>query len=408
MRQGDATIRSLREEEREACLDLWCKVWPGENSRAYFRRYFYGDVEWLPYYTQVAEIDGRLVSAVHICRRVVACGDLQLTMGGIANVATDPEFRGKGYSSACLRQAIAVMEADVMDFSLLFTGINGFYAREGFVDWPRERRRGMIRADFAPRSTSLLVRPAGSADLPAIETLYADYNQARPIAVQRTHAYWRDWIGLTPDSMAEPPLIALDAAGRPVGYARYQVNFYRGHQINEDYAYITEIGIAAQVEAQQVAEALLDAVTQRALASGKRELHLSVGWDAPIQAALDGLLSTVESNRTVSGMVRLLHRDNLLRSLVPELTDRWIAAGRPPGVLRFATPYGVTELNANGTFLRIQAAEEAEEALMQSVLFGLLFGSLSPEEATPNTTLHSLLYALFPAYGTVYWGADGF
>src|SRR3569623_1514954 len=98
LRQGVATIRSLREEEREACIDLWCTVWPGQNSRAYFRRYFYGDIDWLPYYTQVAEIEGRLVSAVQICRRVVACGDVQLTMGGIANVATAPAFRGKGYN----------------------------------------------------------------------------------------------------------------------------------------------------------------------------------------------------------------------------------------------------------------------------------------------------------------------
>ncbi len=60
LRHRGATIRSLREEEREACLDLWCAVWPGEGSRAYFERYFSGDIDWLPHYTQVAEINGRL------------------------------------------------------------------------------------------------------------------------------------------------------------------------------------------------------------------------------------------------------------------------------------------------------------------------------------------------------------
>jgi GNAT superfamily N-acetyltransferase/L-amino acid N-acyltransferase YncA len=406
-RHRNATVRSLREEEREACLDLWCSVWPGEGSRAYFRRYFYGDIDWLPDYTQVAEIDGRIVSAVHICRRVVACGDLKLTMGGIANVATAREFRGEGYSTACLRRAIAVMEADAMDFSLLFTGINPFYAREGFVDWPRERRRGAIRADFAPRPTALQVRPATDADIPVIQALYAAYNRTRPIAVQRSAAYWRDWIGFTPDTMGEPPLLALDAAGRAQGYACYQVNFYRGHQINEDYAYVTEIGFTPDADPGEVAAALLDAIAQRALASGKRELHVSVGLDRPICTALDGLLANPEANVTVSGMARLLHRDNLLRSVTPELTDRWIAAGRPPGALTFSTPYGPAELNANGHFLRVYTSEEAE-ALPQSALFGLLFGSLSPEEATDETALHPLLHALFPAYGTVYWGADGF
>lgn len=403
-----ATIRALREDERAACLDLWCTVWPGEGSLAYFSRYFYGDVEWLPYYTQVAEVGGRIVSAVHICRRVVACGDMQLTMGGIANVATAKEFRGEGFSTACVRRAIAVMEGDAMDFSLLFTGINPFYAREGFVDWPRERQRGTIRADFVPRPTALHVRPATSADLPTIQALYANYNRTRPIAVQRTPAYWRDWIEFAPDKMGEPPLLALDAAGRPVGYACYQINFYRGHQINEDYAYVTEIAFSADADQQAVSTALLEAIAQRALASGKRELHLSVGLDGPICAALDGLLVATESNITFSGMARLLHRDNLLRSLAPELTDRWITAGRPGGRLTFATPYGLTELNADGPFLRVQAVEAGEANIPQSALFGLLFGSLPPKEATEERDLHPLLSALFPAHGTVYWGADGF
>ncbi len=410
LRHRNATIRSLHAEEREACLDLWCSVWPSEGSRAYFQRYFYGDIDWLPHYTQVAEIDGRIVSAVHICRRVVACGDLTLTVGGIANVATAREFRGEGYSTACLRRAIAVMEADALDFSLLFTGINPFYAREGFVDWPRERLRGAIRTDFAPRATVLQVRPATNADIPAIQRLYAAYNRTRPIAVQRSPAYWRDWIGFLPDSMGEPPLVALNDAGQTVGYACYQANFYRGHQINEDYAYVTEIGLTADADPREVANALLDAIAQRVLASGKRELHVSVGLDSPIRTALDGLLTQSESNVTGSGMARLLHRDNLLRSLIPELTDRWISAGRPPGALTFATPYGPTELNANGPFLRVHATEAEEEALLLSAsdLFCLLFGSLSPEEATEEQTLYPLLHALFPPCGTVYWGADGF
>jgi hypothetical protein len=120
-------------------------------------------------------------------------------------------------------------------------------------------------------------------------------------------------------------------------------------------------------------------------------------------------LTNAEANLTVSGMVRLLHRDNLLRGVLPELTDRWIAAGRPPGALTFATPYGPTEFNANGHFLRVHASEDPKaKTLPQSALFGLLFGSLSPEEATEEAALHPLLHALFPAYGTVYWGADGF
>ena len=198
--------------------------------------------------------------------------------------------------------------------------------------------------------------PATSADLPAIQALYAAYNRTRPIAVQRSAAYWRDWIEFAPDKMGEPPLLALDIEGRPVGYACYQVNFYRGHQINEDYAYVTEIGLSPDADPHPIATALLEAIARRALASGKRELHVSVGLDSAVCTALDSLLAHSEANVTFSGMARLLHRDNLLRSVTPELTDRWIAAGRPGGTLTFATPYGPTALNADGPFLRARTA----------------------------------------------------
>src|SRR5579862_21490 len=140
-------VRAIHAEEREECLALWCTVWPGDSD-AYFRRYFYGDVEWLPYYTQVGVLDGKIVSAVHICKRSVACGDYRLTMGGIANVATLPEYRGRGYNMQCLKRAIEIMEADAMDFSLLGTGINDYYARQGFVTWPYPWLACKIDADF--------------------------------------------------------------------------------------------------------------------------------------------------------------------------------------------------------------------------------------------------------------------
>ena len=60
-------IRALRENEQDACVELWRTVWPGDNE-AYFRRYFEGDVDWLPYYTQVAVDGGRL--ADHRCPAV--------------------------------------------------------------------------------------------------------------------------------------------------------------------------------------------------------------------------------------------------------------------------------------------------------------------------------------------------
>lgn len=429
--EGDpsgAVFRALREEEREACLQLWCTVWPGENSPAYFRRYFYGDVEWLPYYTQVAEVEGRLVSAVQICKRRVGCGPFTLTMGGIANVSTLPEFRGKGYNTGCLKRAIAVMEADAMDFSLLFTGINAYYARQGYADLPRRRMQGTVKPDFTPRPSPYTVRAAEARDLPAVRTIYDHYNRHRPIAVQRSEAYWRDWVRIDPEHPPENLLVAVAGDGEIMGYVRTGVfSSAVPYSAEEVQTRLIEFGSrGATPEAERaLAEALLDAVTDRMPPAQTRVLRLEIALEPAVLNVLAGILQQKEESLAASGMVRLLHRDNLLRSMTMVWNERWIAAGRPTGVLTFDTPYGRTRLVAEGAFLRVLPVDSLEyetetaEVLPQSAFFGLLFGTLSPERAMPlgnasgesrtlPVTLHPLLTALFPPQAMVYWGADGF
>ena len=53
---------------------------------------------------------------------------------------------GRGIIRPACKRAIRVMEADAMDFSLLFTGIHGYYARQGYATLPRKRLRGTLRA----------------------------------------------------------------------------------------------------------------------------------------------------------------------------------------------------------------------------------------------------------------------
>jgi hypothetical protein len=406
-------VRALREDEREACLELWCTVWSGKYARHFFRRYFYGDVDWLPYYTQVAVLDGKLVSAVQICRRVVACGDYQLTLGGIANVATLPEHRGNGYNTACLKRAITVMEADAMDFSLLFTGINAYYARLGYETLRRNGVQVILRADFSPRPTPYTARPATDADLPAIRAIYEAFNRHRPIAVQRTEAYWRDWIGISPGHVPDNLVVAADAGGSVRGYM--QVGVFRSavpYSAEEAEARAIEFGITPQAgpaeDAAHLCAALVDAIAVRATAAGGRQLRLDIALEPALLRALDAIAESRTETTFASGMARLLHRTNLLQSVAMGLNERWIAAGRPGGALAFATPYGPIRLDANGAFLRVEPTEDAEHALSQATLFGLLFGALTPEAATNRTQLHPLIATLFPLRAPVYWGADGF
>lgn len=411
---ADFTVRAVRAEEREECLNLWCTVWPGEGSPAYFRRYFYGDVEWLPYYTQVGVLDGKIVSAVQICKRIVACGDARLTMGGIANVATLPEYRGRGYNTQCLKSAIAVMEADAMDFSLLFTGIHEYYARHGFETIEQAWISGVIRPDFAPRAPKYTVRRAMAGDLSGIQACYDDYNRQRPIAVQRTSAYWRDWMNIDARHIPDTLLVAVEGEN-VVGYVNTGVfKSAVPYSADEIGASIIEFGTRGGLSAAEEADvtsALLEIVATEALTEGGTGVRLQIALTRSVKQAFENIVSITRQATRTSGMARLLHRDNLLRSLTMELNDRWQIAGQPPGIVTFASPYGAIRLDATGAFLRVFAVEAAtagDETLPQSALFGLLFRLQRPDEVTTQLEVGALLSVLFPPQACVYYGADGF
>ena len=411
---ADFAVRAVRVEEREECLNLWETVWPGEGSPAYFRRYFYGDVEWLPYYTRVGVLDSKIVSAVQICKRVVACGDASLTMGGIANVATLPEYRGRGYNTECLKSAIGIMEADAMDFSLLFTGIHEYYAKHGFETVAQTLLAGRIRKDFTRRETRYIVRPATAADLSGIQACYNAYNQHRPITVQRTPAYWRDWMRV--DAQHIPDTLRVAAAGENV-VAYINTGVFTSaipYSADEVGASVIELatrnGLSAAEEAD-VTSSLLETATAETLANGGTGLRLQIALTPAVRQAFESIVIAPEETPRTSGMARLLRRGNLLRSLTMELNDRWQAGQQPPGTVIFATPYGPIQLDATGAFLRVSTVETpnaGEEILPQSALFGLLFGAQTPEQVTTQPETRALLSVLFPPQDFVYYGADGF
>lgn len=413
----NAEIRAARAGEWQECVDLWCAVW-GEESRAYFTRYFLGDIDWVPDYTTVAVCAGRIVSTAHIVRRIVACGDCRLTMGGIANVATLPEYRGRGYSTACLRRAIEVMGADAMDFSLLFTGIPAHYARLGYAPLEQSFPYGTLFDDGPALSGACLIRPVRAEDISVVERIYEIYNGNRPIAVQRTPAYWRDWIGLKTAPQSERSalggpegavpailqegvlLLARVETGDAEGYIRYR--------FTEKSVHIDEFGVTGSERAQKaLTQGLIDAVCSAARASGIQLLRATVPLEAAILAALQRHLA-LEMSTFAEGMARLLHREDLLRSLSPGWNDRWIQAGRPRGVLRFSTPYGPVAIDATGRLLQIGPTDVSAPAFPPQTFLQLLFGALTPERATDQHGLHALLAALFPQRNGIYWPEDRF
>lgn len=398
-----AEFRAIRNDEREECLQFWKTIWP-DSGPGFMERYFYGDADFQNEYFRVATADGHVVSTAQIVKRILSCGEFTLTMGGIAGVATAPNYRRRGYSTECLKQAIAVMEADAFDFSLLFTGLEGYYERLGWERIYLPQIVGTLRTPLPPFPNGISVRPAERGDTEAIESVYEVYNRERPFTVRRTPAYWRQWVRWSQGWFPDNVLVA-EREGKLIGYS-----FFAYEQAGTT---VSEIGYLPMVNSPEdtgpdfILLALLLHIAQASIDRGMWKLKLRIAAEKAVRRVADIVFASWEMQNTRHGMVRFLHRDNLLHGVAPILIDRWLQRGSPPGRLRFAGPYGGVQIEAFGRLLRIEPVEGVADALSQAELFSLLIGRGVPKERLDSRNA-ALAAALFPRRDAWYWDTDGF
>jgi predicted acetyltransferase len=180
-------FKVISSDEQAQALDLWHSVFGVPKD--FFMRYYADD----PWYREGdsfgAWVDGALVSAIHLCRRPLAWEDASLLCGGIANVATLPEYRKRGLSRRLLSQAIARMDEGGFDFSALGTGIPDFYAVHGWESIPLPHFEMTMSDTVSPSDRELL---------PAVPTkelgsLYVDVPRA--LQLERPDRYFDGWVG---------------------------------------------------------------------------------------------------------------------------------------------------------------------------------------------------------------------
>ncbi len=89
--------------------------------------------------TTTAWDGSRLVGSVSVFERNLAIGGCLVPAGGIADVMTEDDFRGKGLATALLGRAEDLMRSRGYVFSVLMTDIVPFYAKRGWSAIPRPR-----------------------------------------------------------------------------------------------------------------------------------------------------------------------------------------------------------------------------------------------------------------------------
>lgn len=211
---ADVTLRTIAPDERDAVLDLlagWL------NDRAFFARYFAFDPSFRDDLCFVAEADGRPVSTLQVFRKDVRVDGAVLSVGGVGNVYTHPDWRGTGLAGALLERAIAAMATHGFDASLLFAVRLDFYARFGWRSLPRQL--WSIAPSTAPATAPPGVEAFDAArDLDAVTALYERHSGAVAGATVRDAAYWRGQLRYAgnPDER----FLVVRRGGRVVAYAR--------------------------------------------------------------------------------------------------------------------------------------------------------------------------------------------
>lgn len=167
--------------ERESCLMLWSSVFPEDAS--YFAERLASEADCGLETTWLALVDGEMVSAAQVFPYWARLGKASVRVGGIGNVATKPDYRGRGLAQAILNAQIHWMSENGVAVSALYTGIPDFYAALGWRIAPREvlvvEGRALAALAVEPPAP-YEVSPYRTSDAEEVCRLYESFNAGRP------------------------------------------------------------------------------------------------------------------------------------------------------------------------------------------------------------------------------------
>ncbi len=185
-------FRALYAEELETWLDHVTTVFSG--GRTYFSNHWHNDPWRDPEGIRIAVDDGQIVSTVRVFIRKMFLRGEPVTVGGIGEVSTRPEYRRQGIATHLLKDAIRFMEARDIAYSSLH-GSQRIYAVEGWERVPRYYAKQPIAAN---ESTEWTVRPANFGDENEVQQIAALYDRYAAkfngTFVRDDMEYWNAWV----------------------------------------------------------------------------------------------------------------------------------------------------------------------------------------------------------------------
>lgn len=413
-------IRAAEADERNEIVDLISAVFV-EKCRPRYASQHYQDSTYDLDQSRVCVVDGKIVSYVRVSDRSMYIGEAVVKLGGIGMVVTSPKYRGRGYASALLRDAVAYMEAQSYDLGLLFTTIQPFYMPLGWAAFPQtsfdlqlHKKKNFTPSGWKSRPFDL------EKDLTQISQIHNEHNKGRTGTVLRPERLWRDGYS---QQVGMLPSLVVEKNGRIGAYAN--LAFPDDDQGIDAYlaAYypnLREVGWRSTAPDSPLAlcHAILDAAYERGVESISGRLTRHHPMTLLLGAESGSPLSFSIHERA---MYRVISLETLFQKLIPKFEAELENTGMTgrSSSFHFAVRDQSCTLNVNWGKVTVVADNSGRTKVtldtyhFLKVLFGdATFGQLDELNRTKGIDLQpdelALLSALFPKDEPTHWICDYF
>ncbi|MBB17427.1 hypothetical protein CMK22_19350 [Candidatus Poribacteria bacterium] len=402
-------VRSVLKSELEETIHLNCLVFRPDGHTRY-RQYVEDDCSYQLDQTRVVVVDKRVVATLRIWERRMRIGSSIVTMGGIGGVCTHPDYRGLGYATELMKNAVEYMQNANYDIGVLFSIIPGkFYSNLGWAPLILEGFQIVPHHVGTFEDTNWRVEKFDEArDLNQVATLYDEYNLCHSGTIVRPRSYWN----MAPSRIRDVlPSIVVRHKDMLSGY----LNFH----IEDKKARILEVAFDREdpTSLSTLVMYLLNICDQQQV----EKIYGSIPYQHPlVDLVVEGCAGDLFLIGDSSMMLYVVNLLSLLRKLLPELQSRIDASENQlqPVSIRIETrdQQAVLRLHDSGILQIFDLDEEAVCVKLPDRFFWrMLLGEASWDQLEPTLKVHgfsvpqevsTLFSVLFPQKIVVFWGPD--